>query len=57
MEFESVEEYQKEMGPVNILELPADRYIGVESATGESELEQAWYWAISETGVFRSTAW
>jgi len=57
MAFESVEEYQKEMGPVNILELPADRYIVVESAAGEAELEQAWYWAINATGVFSSTAW
>ena len=57
MAFESVEEYQKEMGQVNILELPADRYIVVESAAGEAELEQAWYWAINATGVFSSTAW
>jgi len=56
MEFESVEEYQKEMGPVVILELPADRYISVESDAGEVELEQAWYWATNAHGVFCSAA-
>jgi hypothetical protein len=57
MAFQSVQEYQEEMWPVVILELPADRYISVESATGEAKLEQAWYWAITATGVFCSSAW
>lgn len=57
LDYESVEAYMDDMGPIKCEVVPSMRAITVGDDDGGSETKWAREWAITHRGVFCSTCW